>query len=135
MFCCCSVCCQLFWKCCPCSLNSTWKLVDVLGNSCQTVATLWKWFSCALDLNWFVVLWTCVELPLSSFLVLCALYLYLVFQGHWSLLELWFSMSLGIGIHELGSELQGFGNWSLGDSFPKSLGYAKSSATKVRLIT
>ena len=60
-----------------------------------------------------------MELPLSSFLVLCALYLYLVFQGHWSLLELWFSMSLGTGIHELGSELQGFGNGSLGDSFSK----------------
>ena len=26
-------------------------------------------------------------------------------------------------------------SWSLGDSFPKSLGYAKSSATKIRLIT
>ena len=62
MFCCCSVCCQLFWKCCPCSLNSTWKLVDVLGNSCQTFATLWKWLSCELDLNCCGLPWNWVSL-------------------------------------------------------------------------
>ena len=71
--------------------------------------TLSKWLSCELDLNWFVVLWTCVELPLSSFFVLCALYLYLVFQCRWNLLELLFVHVFGIGIHELGSELQGCG--------------------------
>ena len=76
MFCCCSVCCQLFWKCCPCSLNSTWKLVDVLGNSCQTFATLWKWLSCELDLNccglpwnWVSCLGQVLQLDLSSFRV------------------------------------------------------------------
>ena len=41
----------------------------------------------------------------------------------------------GIGIHELGSELQRFEIGLLEIVFPKSLGYAKSSATKVRLIT
>ena len=84
--------------------------MDVLGNSfSNSLERAGNGFSCGVDLMWFVVLWTCVELPLFSFFVLCALYLYLVFKGHWSLLELWFSMSLGIGIHELGSELKGFG--------------------------
>ena len=52
-------------------LEKLWKLFG----------TLWTWFLGALDLNWFVVLWTYVELPLFSFFVLCAWYLYLVFPG------------------------------------------------------
>ena len=47
--------------------------MDLFGNSCQTVVTLWKWLSCELVLILFVVLWTCVRLHLSSFSMLCAL--------------------------------------------------------------
>ena len=36
--------------------------MDVLGNSCQTVATLWKWLSCELDLNCCGLPWNWVSL-------------------------------------------------------------------------
>ena len=47
-----------------------------------------EWLSCELDLNLFVVLWTFVQLLLSSFSVSCALSLCLVLQCLWTLLEL-----------------------------------------------
>ena len=50
--------------------------------------TFLEWLSVELDLNLFVVLWTCVQLRLSSFSVSCALSLCLVLQCLWTLLEL-----------------------------------------------
>ena len=47
-----------------------------------------EWLSCELDLNLFVVLWTCVQLLLSLFSVSRALSLYLVLQCLWTPLEL-----------------------------------------------
>ena len=71
-----------------CSLNWIWTLVDVLETIVKQFGTSLKWLSCELDLNLFVVFWTCVQLHLSSFSVSCALSLGSELQCLWTLLEL-----------------------------------------------
>ena len=62
--------------------------MDVCGTVVKQFGTCLEWLSVELDLNLFSVVWTCVQLRLSSFSVSCALSLCLVLQCLWTLLEL-----------------------------------------------
>ena len=63
--------------------------MDVCGTVVKQFGTCLEWLSVELDLNLFSVVWTCVQLRLSSFSVSCALSLCLVLQCSWNLLDLW----------------------------------------------
>ena len=65
--------------------------MHVCGTVVKQFGTCLNWLSMSveLDLNLFVVLWTCVQLRLSLFSGLCALSLCLVLQCLWALLDLW----------------------------------------------
>ena len=89
-----------------------------LETAVKQFGTLWKWLPCELELNLFVVLWTCVQLHLSSFSVLCALSLCFVLQCLWTLLEL-------VDLHgkvsqTLATGFGGFSKWYTGDALAVS---------------
>ena len=94
--------------------------MHVCGTVVKQFGTVLNWLfkSVELDLNLLVVLWTCVQLRLSSFSVVRALSLCLVLQCLWTLLEL---VDLhGKVLQTLATGFGGFSKWYTGDALAVS---------------